>query len=267
MGRISTTVALPVLSLAGLSCALLPTVLLSTHTGGFGPVHRRDLSPDVAATIQHWMRLDLRFDAIYLGYVASAQQLSSLALALPGLMKEDARLYVDPVMGDMGRRYSYCGDDLIVAYRSLCARADLIFPNRTEAALLLDQALTEGQEPEPVSMEDLLGLGCKAAVLTGIRNNDQQIGVLGASVGFLPFQVMRRLHPGAYPGTGDLLASATIAALQNCHDLKEACNIACDFLDSSLLHTLAYGGLARYGLAFEKALPSLAGALLQHQEA
>ena len=36
VGQCSTTVALPILSACGLETCILPTVLLSTHTGGFG---------------------------------------------------------------------------------------------------------------------------------------------------------------------------------------------------------------------------------------
>ena len=37
VGQCSTTVALPVLSACGYETCILPTALLSTHTGGFGP--------------------------------------------------------------------------------------------------------------------------------------------------------------------------------------------------------------------------------------
>lgn len=36
VGQCSTTVALPILSACGLEACILPTALLSTHTGGFG---------------------------------------------------------------------------------------------------------------------------------------------------------------------------------------------------------------------------------------
>ena len=258
VGRCSALVVLPVLALSGFSSALLPTAYFSTHTGGFGPVHRLDMTGDMAAAIAHWQRLGLRFDAVYLSYVAAARQLTMLEEALPSLMAPEARLYVDPVMGDQGKPYSFCGEDLIEAFRRLCARADVIFPNRTEAALLLGQPLAQGQEPPVPPERDLLSLVAKNVVLTGVSQGEDRLGVLAIGEKQPLYTTFRQRHPGHYPGTGDLLAASLIAALLRGKPLQEACEIACDFLDSALRNTLRYGEEPRFGLAFEDALPSLA---------
>lgn len=109
VGRCSALAVVPVLSLSGFSCALLPTAYLSTHTGGFGEVHRRDMSEDMKPALAHFISLGLRFDAVYIGYVASAGQLSMMEEALPRLLMPGGRLFVDPVMGDGGKRYSFAG--------------------------------------------------------------------------------------------------------------------------------------------------------------
>jgi len=254
VGRCSATVVLPVLSSGGLACALLPTALLSAHTGGFGPVHRRDLTEDMSLTLSHWFGLGLRFDAVYVGYAASARQLELLRDALPRLLKPEGLLFVDPVMGDAGRRYSYCDEALRAGFLGLCARADVIFPNRTEAALLLGAPVTAGGDPPPPAPGALTGLGCKAAVLTGLLDGAGGIGVRAEEKGSSAYETFRPRYPGAYPGTGDLLASAVISAVMAGASLPAACELACDFLDASFASTARFGGEARHGLAFEPAL-------------
>ncbi len=256
-GRCSALAVLPVLSLAGLACSLLPTAFFSTHTGGFGPVHRRDLSEDMRATLSHWGRLELRFDAVYIGYVASPAQLGLMEEALPGLMAPGAMLFVDPVMGDHGRRYAFCEERLIEGFRSLCAKADIIFPNLTEAALLLGMPLPEGQEPALPEADLLRGIGGKAAVLTGVRDGQGGIGVRIESLHEEPQMVFRPEFEGSFPGTGDLFASCVIGARMLGASLPHACAAACDFLDDAFRRTVSLRSEPRQGLVFEPCLTGL----------
>ena len=78
LGQCSATVALPILSACGQEACLLPTALLSTHTGGFTDVHRRELTADLEAICDHWLREELQFDAIYTGYLGDAAQIELL---------------------------------------------------------------------------------------------------------------------------------------------------------------------------------------------
>lgn len=261
VGRCSALVVLPVLALSGCRTGFLPTAYFSTHTGGFGPVHRLDMTEDMAQAIAHWQRLGLQFDAVYLSYVASARQLSLMEHALPTLLRPGGTLYIDPVMGDHGRRYSFCGEDLIQAFQRLCTKADVIFPNRTEAALLLGQPLTPGEESPVPDPGALLSLGARQVVLTGLTEGEDRLGILAVGEDQAPYTTFRKRHPGSYPGTGDLLAASLIAALQTGRSLPAACEIASDFLDSALSHTASFAEEPRHGLAFEPALPGLAKAL------
>ena len=53
VGKCSSTVALPVISAAGLECSLLPTALLSTHTGGFTGYTFLDLTDEMEHISKH----------------------------------------------------------------------------------------------------------------------------------------------------------------------------------------------------------------------
>ena len=56
VGQCSLTVALPVLSACGHETCVLPTALLSTHTGGFGKPAIVPLSNALPAIVKHWKR-------------------------------------------------------------------------------------------------------------------------------------------------------------------------------------------------------------------
>ena len=98
-GKCSSTVALPLLSMMGVSGTLLPTSLLSTHTGsGFEGFTFLDLSGEMKKIVAHWKRLGLQFDAAYVGYLGSSDQIDFLIQELPSLLKPGAKFYLDPVM-------------------------------------------------------------------------------------------------------------------------------------------------------------------------
>ena len=137
VGRCSLAVILPVLSVMGFQPVALPTVVLSTHTGGLGTPARMDGSAYGMAALEHYQELGLQFDCIYTGYLGGEAQvaLAEKAFALwPAAYK-----VVDPVMGDNGKAYSTVTLALVEHIRSLCRAADLILPNYTEAQLLLQQ--------------------------------------------------------------------------------------------------------------------------------
>lgn len=261
VGRCSALVVVPVLSLSGCSCAFLPTAYFSTHTGGFGAVHRLDMKGDMEQALAQYKRLGLRFDAVYIGYAASEDHLRILEEALSDLLMPHGKLYLDPVMGDHGRRYAFCGEELIEGYRRLCRKADVIFPNRTEAALLLDLSISENTEPEVPDVQSLRTLGAGNVIITGVSSPEGEIGVLAVPQTSAPFSVFRPKYPGSFPGAGDLLAAGVIASLMKGAQLEHACEIACDFLDASLRATAMFDSEPRFGLAFEKAIPGLCMAL------
>ena len=67
-GRCSLTVALPIISSAGIETVCLPTALLSTHTGGIEGFTYHDLTEDINPIFNHWRDLKLEFSAIYSGF-------------------------------------------------------------------------------------------------------------------------------------------------------------------------------------------------------
>jgi len=139
-GRCALTVIIPALSAAGVQTIPVPTALLSTHTGGFTDMYFRDLDDSIEAIGKHFSRLDLKLDAIYTGFLGSEKQVKTVEDFIDCTAGEDTVIFVDPVMGDDGKLYSACYPELIAEMRRLCARADIITPNLTEACLMTDTA-------------------------------------------------------------------------------------------------------------------------------
>ena len=172
VGRCALTVVLPVLSAMGVQACPVPTAVLSTHTGGFDGIASVDLTDLMGPYLAHWRRLNMRFDAVYSGYLANCAQAEHVL----SLMRWQKCLsVVDPVMGDEGEMYSALPREIPAEMRRLCAAADVITPNLTEAALLLDEpfcaAPRTGGEVEAL-LKRLLGLGARSVVLTSVPMED-----------------------------------------------------------------------------------------------
>ena len=209
MGRCSLAVILPVLSVMGCQPVALPTVVLSTHTGGLGTPARLDGAAYGLAALKHYRELGVEFDCIYTGYLGGEEQVALAEKAFD--LWPAARKVVDPVMGDNGKAYSTVTPALIDRMRGLCRRADLILPNATEAALLLErepQTDTFDDASAQALADELLTLA-PSAVVTGLALG-KYIGCAGS--GRERF-VIKKLHISrSFPGTGDLYGAVLIGS-------------------------------------------------------
>ena len=140
-GKCSLTVAHPILSAMGIETAVIPTAVLSTHTGGFTSYTFRDLTSDIPAIAKHWKFLQLQFDGIYTGYLGSKEQVQIVSDFFQTFRSTQTKIIVDPVMGDGGKLYPGFTSDFVQEMKTLCRQADVIVPNMTEeeTAFVLEQ--------------------------------------------------------------------------------------------------------------------------------
>lgn len=257
IGSCSQTIALPVLSAMGVECAALPTALLSAHTAFDGFVSL-DLTPQLPAIMAHWRAMHLRLDAVYTGYLASAEQVGLVGALLDGMDERPALTLIDPVMGDNGALYAGFSDSFPQAMRALCGRADVLTPNVTEACLLTGTAYSPVQDAAQTRrlLERLLELGCRAAVLTGLRvDGDMAVAALQRDgTGTL---VRTSYIPEVFHGTGDLFASTCAGALVQGAPLERAVRLAADYVALTLRRTVQAPDRRWYGVNFQETLPEL----------
>lgn len=259
-GQCSNTVLLPILSAAGLETVVLPTALLSTHTGGFQGYTFLDLTEEMRKILAHFSTLSLRFDYVCTGYLGSAAQIALLLQYLPQLLAPDALRVVDPVMGDEGKLYSIYGPDYIQHMRRLCGMADIITPNITEACLLADLPYSGPQNEEAfyrMLFARLHALGVPRVLVTGVLFDEKTIGALGHTAGGGQFAVrspyvQRHLH-----GTGDVLAGSLIGFLARGLSFEAAAQRAVAFVSDCIADTLPVIDRHWYGLRFEGRLSEL----------
>ncbi len=259
LGKCSLTAALPILSAAGVECVALPTAVLSTHTGGFTGYTFRDLTADIAPITAHWKTLNLHFDALYTGYLGSPEQIGLVLRLFDELSDADTLRLVDPVMGDHGVLYKGFAPDYPQKMRALCAAADVIVPNLTEASLLLGTPYREGPF-ERAFIEDTLAalseLGPRKVVLTGVSFDDEQLGAAAWDDGRVEYAFARRVQ-GQYHGTGDVWGSSFLAGLLSGRTLGESARVACEFTAQAVAYTRESPMELCYGVRFEAALPKL----------
>ena len=258
-GRCSLTVALPVLSAAGITCVCLPTAVLSTHTGGFVGYSFTDLTEEMRAIADHWHRENISFQGIYTGYLANCHQLEIVKDIIARFRKENTMVVIDPVLGDENKLYSRFDDQMVSGMRSLCAHADVIVPNMTEAALLTHSPFYRKHQTEEEIhqlLEKLYQLGTKNVIITGVS---LQRGHLGAACydGKTFHITMSQKVRVRYDGTGDVFSSCVTACLVRGMSLLSAMEVAVHFTHDSIALTHQNGGNEHHGVDFEAILHTL----------
>ena len=255
VGQCSTTVALPILSASGMETCILPSAVLSTHTGGFKGYTFRDLTDDIPGIARHWEQEGIRFDAVYTGYLGSARQIQYVKDIIARLSAENSVSVVDPAMADNGRLYVGFDADFVEAMKDLVFSADITLPNITEACLLTGAEYRESYDEAYIDglLDKLETAGASTVILTGVSYSPGTTGVLVDEGGKRSYYEHRKIAKGCH-GTGDIYASAFVGAMLGGRSLFEAAKIAADFTVLCIERT--QGDPSHwYGVKFEQALP------------
>lgn len=254
VGQCSMTVAMPILSACGHETCILPTALLSTHTGGFGKPTVVHIGDALDAMWKHWKENNITFDAILVGYLGSIQAVETAGRILDNLLAPGGISIVDPAMADHGKRYSGLSEEYAAAMETLCRRADIMVPNITEAAMMAGMPFRE--KPDREYIGQILGkLNHPRVILTGVGYEEATTGVLAKNGD----SVFHYAHPKlgkSYHGTGDMFAACFTGVLMQEKTVEEAVKIAADFTCRCIAIT-AENPAHWYGVRFESALPEL----------
>ena len=256
-GRASLTVAIPILSHMGYQVCPLPTAILSAHSE-YPHFHSLDLTDFMEGYIAHWKELNLTFDAIYSGYLASERQMEMVAGFFRDFKHSRNFILVDPVLGDNGKLYPGMTPEMVKGMRRLCSHAQVITPNLTESAFLL------GENPnQPLSTETAIRW-CKALGESGPEyviitsapdDNDKQVATLAYNrTDQRTWRVLCDHIPASYPGTGDAFASVITGCLLQGDSLPEAIDRAVHFISMGIKATFGHNHNPLDGIHQEKVL-------------
>ena len=256
-GRASLTVAIPILTHMGFQVCPLPTAILSAHSE-YKDFRSLDLTDYMESFISHWKELQLQFDAIYTGYLASVKQMGIVSDFFEHFKNDQNFILVDPVLGDHGELYSSMTPDMVEGMRKLCSQAKVITPNLTEAAFLL------GYNPrQEISVEtaiqwskQLSELGPEYVIITSAPgSNEENVATLAYNrLDQRTWRVLCDYIPASYPGTGDAFASVITGCMLNGDSLPEALDRAVHFINMGIKATFGYAYNPLDGMNQEKVL-------------
>ena len=254
VGQCSMTVALPILSACGHETCILPTALLSTHTGGFGKPAVTHFDNILTDMWRHWQQNDITFDAVLVGYLGSVAAVETAARIISEMLAPGGISIVDPAMADHGKLYSGFDEKYAQAMGDLCRKADIILPNITEAAMLSGIPFREELD-EHYADELLRLLNYPCVILTGAGYKAGETGVLVRN-GEGQYHYSHPRIGKSFHGTGDIFAACFTGALMQEKSLEESVKIAADFTCKCIENT-AKNPAHWYGVKFETALPDL----------
>ena len=228
-GKCSLTVALPIISAAGVETICMPTAVLSTHTGGFTGYTYRDLTCDMPAIGEHWKSIELNPNAIYSGFLGSFDQIDIVKKFAYDFKTDDNLFIADPCMADHGVMYKIFDEKFIDGVQT--------------------------QEYIENLLNKLLDMGAKNVVLTGVSFDENKVGAACMGQDRVAHYYFENRLPGAYHGTGDVFASAFCGALLNNFSMEKAMGIAARYVCDCINRTQSMDNPITYGVDFERGIP------------
>ena len=257
VGQCSLTVALPILSACKMETCILPSAILSTHTAGFSGFPFRDLTDDMPKIKEHWEKENIKFDAVYTGYLGSIKQIDYVKEIMEATGKEGCVRIVDPAMADNGKLYGLFDLDYVESMKTLCTCADILLPNITEACFLSGVEYKESYDKEYIMtlLNKLSQMGAKNVVLTGVSYQEGKTGVVVYENKEYKYYEHKKIEKGCH-GTGDVYASAFTGAYMGGKDMLTSAKIAADYTVKCIENTIDDKN-HWYGVKFETALSDL----------
>lgn len=262
VGRVSLSCIFPVFSSMGIQVCALPTAVLSSHTQYPGVKHL-SLDDQMVSFIQHWKSLNMDFDAIYSGYLGSVHQIDIVRDFIDDFQQDGQLVVVDPVMADNGELYATFSNDMVIEMRRLIEKANVITPNLTEAAFLLDEAYREDVTIEEIK-DWCLRLAKKGPEIIIVTSVPEDKGKKTATIAYHSktgrfWKVSVDYIPASYPGTGDTFTSVITAALMQGDSLPIALDRAVNFINLGVRATFGHDYDPREGILLERVLHTLDG--------
>ncbi|MDO5145473.1 MAG: pyridoxamine kinase [Eubacteriales bacterium] len=257
-GRCAAAVAQPIISAMKIQCCVLPTAVLSVHTG-FPDYFLHDFTPYLKQYMDSWERTGIAFDGICSGFIGSKEEIELVVDFFDRFKKEDTLSVVDPVMGDYGKLYSSYTDEMCQEMKRLLPYADVLTPNLTEACRLLDLNYHD-VDISPDALEEIGAALCEKGpnrvVITGLQQGTKIFNYIYEKNKAAKLISTRKIGEDR-SGTGDVFSSIVTGALVQDDEFETAVNRAIVFLDKAIAYTVRQELPWNYGICFEEYLKEL----------
>lgn len=261
VGKAALTNVIPVLATMGIEVCPIPTIILSTHTGGFNKPAIVKLDGYISRANKHYEEIGVNFDGIFVGYLGSQENIAETLTLLERTNREKSVIIFDPIFGDNGHFYSNFDKSYSDNLKALAKYAYVMTPNFTEACILAgEEILEEVNEEELMRISKKLhDLGCENIIITSVPLKDKsKIGtsIYNGKKNLLDLIVCDRLKK-SYPGTGDIFTSVLIGSILKGFDLIESTKKSCTFVEKAIRLSSQYDYPTKEGVLLEKVLKSL----------
>ena len=260
IGKVALAPAIPIFACCQIETILLPTVLLSSHTGGFNNIAIAEQTEFMRQSLYQWGHLELKPDAVLTGYFRNTEQIELMVDNIEKL-PESTKIFIDPIMGDNGKLYSGFTKEHVEAMRKLIQKADVIYPNITEACLLTDTPYPTGKITMDFTRElakKLAALGPEYIIITGCPESEELTGVqLYTKETDAFFDFYKTKYPHHFYGTGDTLAALATACILQEMSTEDALSFTLKFIDEVLQLSSQQPEQIPFGLPIERKLGML----------
>lgn len=260
VGKAALANIIPILSVMEIEVCSIPTMILSTHTGGFGKPAVVKLENYISEAVEHYKELEIDFEGLFIGYLGSIKNIEECLKLLKNYKKNNSIVLVDPIFGDNGHLYSNFKNDYVEKIKELIKFADVITPNYTEACIMCDMHLSERVDEKEIGklFNNLKKIGAKDIVVTSIPlgNNKLGTGIYNRKNNSITI-ISSQKQEKSYPGTGDIFASVLVGSLLNGMEIEESTQKACGFVEKCMMISSSYNYPSKEGVLLEKCLKYL----------
>lgn len=226
-GECSSLISLPVLFNLNLNPIFVPTMILSTHTGGNNMPYKFDMVDKSCEIIKNLSVNNKEINGVFMGYLSPNIDENFINT----ISNLNAKIYLDPVMADNSKFYKGFDESYINKILPLIKRSEVITPNLTEACFLLNKEYKDFSINEVEDMlYELAKFNSKYVVITGVKK-DNLIGVMAidCSSNLIYFYFHEYVN-ASYFGTGDLFKSVLFSKMFLGNSLLDSIKSACDII-------------------------------------
>lgn len=261
IGKAALTNVIPVLATLGIEVCPIPTMILTTHTGGFNEPGIIKLEGYISKAIKHYRDIEIDFEGVFVGYLGSSTNINETLTLLKCIKKDCSLVVFDPIFADHGKYYSNFDKNYSDDLKKLIRYSHIMTPNFTEACILAEEKIIcEASEEELLIISRKLhNLGCENIVVTSVPLiNKNKIGtsIYDGKNDSIEIIICDRLEK-SYPGTGDIFTSVLIGMMLNGKPLNESVRKSCEFVERCMIESSKYDYPTKEGILLESVLKDL----------